>query len=165
MSAEFDIQINAKDLYRFNMRQAYTSSQGPISIVIAILTFVMAGVTFSKGSIGYGILYVGIGILFLAYIPVTLLTRSKSTMKKNAVLSGVLHYHVSDEGIAVSQGEEQGLLEWNMIYKLITTNRYVLIYSNRVSAYIIPREQVAEQYEAFSEIAHKNLESYRIRMQ
>ena len=164
MSTEFDIQINANDLYRFNMRQAYTSSQGPFSIIIAILVFVMSGVTFYKGSIGYGILYVGIGILFLCYIPVTLLTRSKNTMKKNKVLSGVLHYHISDKGIEVSQGEEQGLLEWNMIYKLITTKQYVLIYSNRVSAYILPKDQIADRFEAFSEIAHKNLESYRIRM-
>lgn len=164
MNTEFDIQIQAMDLYRFNMRQAYTSTQGPISIIIAILVFVISGVTFSKGSIGYGILYVGIGLLFLVYIPITLYTRSKSTMKKNKVLSGVLHYHVSDDGILVSQGEEQGLLEWKMIYKLIATKRYVLIYSNRVSAYIIPREQLGDKYAAFSEIAHKNLESYRIRM-
>lgn len=164
MNTEFDIQIQAKDLYRFNMRQAYTSIQGPISIIIAILAFVISGVTFSNGSIGYGVLYVGIGLLFLVYIPITLYTRSKATMKKNKVLSGVLHYHVSDEGILVSQGEEQGLLEWKMIYKLIATKQYVLIYSNRVSAYIIPKEQLGDKYAAFSEIAHKNLESYRIRM-
>jgi hypothetical protein len=40
----------------------------------------------------------------------------------------------------------------------------VLIYSNRVNAYIIPREQLGNQYEDLKAIAKEQLESYRFRM-
>jgi hypothetical protein len=161
MNVEFDVQLTAKDLYRFNMRQSYTTSQGPISIVIALIVFFMAGVTINKGAYGYGLLYIGIGILFLIYIPITLYLRSKQTIKNNQVLAGVLHYMVSEKGIEVTQDGEHGLLEWKMIYKMIATKRQVLIYSNRVNAYIIPKEQLGENYDMLVKLAKQQLESYR----
>lgn len=164
MKVSFDIQLKPEDLFRFNIYQTYTTSQGPISIILAILVFVMAGVSFSNQSAGYGALYLGAGVLFLLYIPLTLWTRAKQTLKKNKVLAGILHYSVSDEGIKVSQGDDSGLLSWKEIYKVVSTKNQVLIYSNRVNAYIIPREQLGERYEELREIAKKQLEKYRFRM-
>ena len=50
MELELDIQLKEKDLYRFNLFQTYTSSQGIVSIVIAILGVVMAAISFQNGS-------------------------------------------------------------------------------------------------------------------
>ena len=47
---------------------------------------------------------------------------------------------------------------------MVSTKKQVLIYSNRVNAYIIPRDQLGENYEAVKEIAQQKLEKYRIRM-
>ena len=44
----FDVQLQPKDLFRFNIHQTDTTMQGPGSIVLAILVFVMSGVTVSK---------------------------------------------------------------------------------------------------------------------
>ena len=38
------------------------------------------------------------------------------------------------------------------------------MYSNRINAYVIPRTQIADQYDAFIEIASKKLEAYRIKL-
>lgn len=160
----FDVQLQPKDLFRFNIHQTYTTMQGPVSVVLAILVFVMSGVTFSKGEMGYGALYLGIGILFLVYIPFTLWTRAHQVLKKNAVLSGVLHYEISEKGIEVSQDGDSGVLEWKQIYKMISTGKQVLVYSNRVNAYIIPREQLGSQYDALKALAETQLEKYRVRM-
>lgn len=46
MNTAFDIKLEAKDLFRFNMYQTYTGLQGWISIILGILAFVMAGTTF-----------------------------------------------------------------------------------------------------------------------
>lgn len=164
MEVSFDIKLQPKDLFRFNMYQTYTTSQGPTSIILAIVVIVMSVVSFRGGEIGYGVLYVAAAILFVVYIPASLWSRAKATLKKNAVLSGNLHYQVSEKGIEVFQGEDSGLLPWDSIYKMVSNKKQILIYSNRINAYIIPREQLQDKYDALKEIARKQLPNYRFRM-
>ena len=57
MNTEFDMQITAKDLYKFNMRQVYTGMNGVVGIVVPIICFIMAGVEFSKELYAYFTLY------------------------------------------------------------------------------------------------------------
>lgn len=163
MKIEFDVQINHKDLFGFNIRQTYLGSQGIISILIGILCMVMAGTQFNEGNIGYGILYIAIGILIVAYIPGALWLRAKKTMKVNEVLAGVLHYSFDEKGITVTQGEEAGVLPWENVYKMIAAKKHILIYSNRVNAYIIPKDQITQMDELI-QLAKAQLESYRVKL-
>ena len=45
-----------------------------------------------------------------------------------------------------------------------TAGELLLIYTNRINAYILPLEQVGEKYDALSKLAHAKLEKYRIKM-
>lgn len=165
MKAEFDVQLTAKDLFRFNMRQAYTTMQGPISIIIGILFFVSAGVCAYNAEYLYLVIYILAGFLFLLYIPITLKMRAKKTIQKNTVLSGVLHYAISEESIVASTADDQGELPWDNIFKMISNKKYLLIFSNRVNAYIIPRNQLGEEnYETVKQIAGKKLQKFRVKM-
>lgn len=163
-AAVFDVKLQPKDLYRFNMYQTYTGLQGWISIILGILGFVMAGITFGEAEIPYTVMYIVVGLLFLFYVPVSLWFRAKSTLKTNAVLAGELHYEVSEEQIRVTQGQESGELPWDAIYKIVSNKSQILIYSTRINAYVIPREQIGEQYEVFCAIAKKKLDSYRLKL-
>ena len=51
-----------------------------------------------------------------------------------------------------------------MIYKMVSNRWQVLIYSNRINAYVLPREQLSGQYPALCELAEKKLEKYRRRL-
>lgn len=103
-------------------------------------------------------------ILFLLYIPVALWFRAKETLKTNKVLAGTLHYEITEKNIHVSQGKETGDMEWQAIYKIVANAKQILIYSNRKSAYIIPMEQMGDQYAAFRTLAEQKLEKYKLRM-
>ena len=164
MEVSFDIKLTPKDLFRFNMFQTYTTTQGPTSIILAIIVIVMSVISFRDGQVGYGLLYVAAAVLFVVYIPGSLWGRAKAALKKNEVLAGTLHYQISQKGIEVFQGEDSGLLPWDAIYKMVSNQKQVLIYSNRVNAYIIPREQLGDKYDALKEIARKQLPNYRLRM-
>lgn len=102
--------------------------------------------------------------MFLLYIPVALWFRAKETLKTNKVLAGTLHYEITEKNIHVSQGKETGDMEWEAVYKIVANAKQILIYSNRKSAYIIPMEQIGDQYVAFREIAEQKLEKYKLRM-
>lgn len=163
-NAVFDVKLQVKDIYRFNIYQIYRGLQGWISIILGILSFVMAGVTGGEGEYLYMILYIAVGFLFLLYIPGSLWLRAKASLKTNAVLAGTLHYEISDACIRVTQGEEAGELPWDAVFKVVSTKNQILIYSTRINAYIIPREQMGDQYDAFAELAGKKLEPYRVKL-
>jgi hypothetical protein len=164
MKVSFDVKLQPVDLYRFNIYQTYRGVQGWISIILGILCFVMAKTTWGEAELPYTIMYVVVGLLFWFYIPVSLWLRAKATIRTNAVLSGTLHYEVSESGFHVTQGDEEGELPWDAIYKAISNKHQILIYTTRINAYIIPREQIGDQYDAFVELAGKMLKSYRVRL-
>lgn len=164
MKAEFDVKLSAEDLFGFNMYQTYTSVHGIVSILMTAVFWLSAIFTFQKGSIAYGFLYIAAGVLFLVYMPFTLWVRSKKTIETNEVLSGSLHYEVTEEAIKVTQGEETGELPWNLVYKVVADKKRILIYSNRINAYVIPREQIGDQYENFVKAASQSLDKYRLKL-
>lgn len=164
MPVEFDIKITDKDMYRFNMYHAYTGFQGIFATVIGIAVLVVAAVTFGKVEITYSLLYFLFGLIFLVYVPMSLKLRSKRQILVSPVLKESLHYKVDQQGIHVSVGEETAHLEWEMVYKIVSTKSNLLIYSSRVNAYVIPRNQISGQYGAIRELAVQKLEPYRVRM-
>lgn len=163
MTVAFDIKPQAKDLYRFNMRKTYTGLYGWVSIILAVLAFVMAAVTVGQTEVLYTLLYLFCGVLFLFYLPFALWKSANRIIKSNEILSGTVHYELSEEGIFLTQGEESGKLEWNEVYKLVSDAKQVLIFVNRQNAYIIPREQLGDSYQPLKELATQQLESFRVK--
>lgn len=164
MPIEFDIKLASKDMYRFNMYQVYSGFHGWFSILFSIVLFVVAGRTYGEVETSYTVMYVLFGIIFLFYMPVTLWIRSKHSLAASEVLRNTLHYIIEENGFTVSQGEESATLSWEQIYKMVATKNNVLVYSNRTNAYVIPREQLGEKYQALADLANKKLPKYRVKM-
>ncbi|MCC8168443.1 MAG: YcxB family protein [Clostridiales bacterium] len=164
MNIEFDVQLSDKDLFRFNMRQAYTGLQGWISVVFAVVVFALSIEGFRQGAYGSAAMYIVIGIFVLLYVPLELRRRAKRTFKKDEVISGKLHYSFSDKCILVRQGEESAELPWDSVYKVVSDKHQLLVYSSRINAYVIPRDQIAEQYDAIRELAVKVMPSHRVKL-
>ena len=147
------------------MQQAYKGMQGFLSIFLPALAFVYAANSFGKVDIIYTLLYAGLGLLFLGYVPFSLWKRANKVVKDaNNALSKTLHYEFSEELIRVSVEMEQVEFKWENIFMMKKSGNLVLIYTNRINAYILPMEQVGEKYSQLSELAHKKLEKYRIKM-
>lgn len=164
MKIEFDITLTDKDMYRFSMYHAYTGSQGIISILLSVLSFIVAAATYGSVEMSYTILYAVFGLLFLFYMPLNLYLRSKRQFLMSEELRKALHYVVDDTGVHTSQNGAAADLPWEQIYKIVSTKSNVLVYSNRINAYIIPRTQIAEQYETLKDIAGTHLPDYRFKM-
>lgn len=164
MKAEFDITLSDKDMYRFSMYHTYRGSQGAVSVILAILSFIAAVKTYGSVTGTYTILYVVFGCLFLFYMPCSLYLKSKRQFLMSEVLRDSLHYVVDDTGVHTSQNGETADLHWEQVYKIVSTKRQVLLYSNRVNAYIIPREQLGKNYEILCQIAGEHLKKFRFKM-
>ncbi|MCI9447784.1 MAG: YcxB family protein [Lachnospiraceae bacterium] len=164
MSAEFEVTITDKDMFRFNLYHAYHGFQGIIATLVGIWVLAMAGLTFGQVGMGYTVLYIFLGILFLVYVPGNLYLRSKKQVASSDVLRNALHYKIDDTGVHVSQGGQTADLEWKQIYKMVSTKNQLLIYSSRLNAYIIPKEAIGEQYQSVLGLAISHLEGFRLKM-
>ena len=165
MKLVLDIKLDAKDLFRFNMQQAYRGMQGILSIILPILVFAYAVTSFGEVSIGSTLVYVGLGVVFLVYVPISLWLRVNKIVKdENNALSKELHYEFEEEVIRVSVGEESVEFQWENIFQMKTSGPLLLVYTNRINAYVLPLTQVGDKYEELSKLAHAKLEKYRIKM-
>lgn len=165
MKIELDVKISAKDLYLFNIRQAYKGMQGFLSILLPILVFAYAVASVGSASTGTILIYVALGIVFLVYVPISLWLRVNKIMKdSNNALTKTLHYTFEEEAIRVAVEEESVDFQWENIYQMKTAGKHLLLYTNRINAYILPLEQVGDKYEELSKLAHAKLEKHRISM-
>ena len=64
----------------------------------------------------------------------------------------------------IKQGQESGELLWEQVYRLVSNDKRILVFTGRMNAYIIPREQIGDKYEPFIELAQKKLEHYRLKI-
>ena len=119
MKLEFDVKVTEKDLYSFNIEQAYKGSQGVISLLFAVLLAAAAVLSAQKGNTEYVVLYIIVGILVLLYVPFSLKGRVKMIMKTNEVFSKPLHFAVDEKHINVSQGDEMAQLPWENRLKTV----------------------------------------------
>lgn len=165
MKVVLDIKLEEKHLFEFNMKQAYKGMQGILSIMLPFLAFGYAVTTFGKVDIIYTIVYAVLGIVFLFYVPVSLKMRVKKVINDpNNALSKTLHYEFEEDVIRVSVEEESVEFQWKNIYQMKRTGDLVLVFTNRINAYILPVDQLGESYAKLSELAHAKLEKYRIKM-
>lgn len=165
MSITFDIKITAKDLFNFNIRQAYKGMQGVLSILLPVLAFAYAVTSIGQVDMIYTLLYFALGVLFLLYVPLSLWKRANKVVNDpNNALSKTLHYEFKEEVIRVSVEEDSVEFKWENIFMMKTSGNLLLVYTNRINAYILPMEQVGEAYSQLSELAHAKLEKYRIKM-
>ncbi len=161
---EFDVQLNADDMYRFNMYHAYHGTTGWMSILIGIMAYVVAITSYGRVTGTMTALYVVFGTLLLFYMPVNLKFASKHRVATQKEFQQPLHYALLEEHIAVSLGEEKSELPWKQVRKVVGTKHNLLIYTNRINAYVIPWREVEGKEDAVKEIISKHVDQKMIRM-
>ncbi len=167
MNLKFDVKMTTKDLYKYNLRNAYSGMQGILSIICAALVVFVFIWKFDSLSLVYKVLFIALAIAFLLYIPIALYLRSKQVIAKSDVFREPLTFIFSDEEIniqsPVATEEDETLLPWADIYKVVKTKSLILIYTNRVSAYIIPLEQITDKEKEIIDALKSKVEGFKLR--
>lgn len=164
MHTEFDIKISDRDLFLFQMYNAYHGTQGWAALILAGVAVAMYCTKFGQVPIGYSILYLVFAVVFALYIPVSLFLQAKAQFKRTKAFQYAMHYALTDEGIDITAGDEKGQLPWNMVYKVVCTKDYLYIFGSRVNAYIIPLEQITNQRSEIKTVLADKIESFRLKI-
>ena len=167
MKVEFDIKLQEKDLFRFNMYHSYHKVSIWIFTLLGVAIFALSFTTINEIEATYTMLYWLCGLIFIFYTPLNLKTTVKFSMKDGSPLSKTLHYEFLADGVVVNcadDGKKQTqVAPWTQIYRVVETKHQVLIYTSRVNASVLPKEQI-EQLDLLKEIFKEHLPSYRLKI-
>lgn len=155
MSAEFDVKMTTGKMYDYMMRHTFTSFSGIVGELLGILLIV--------GFFAYGQwLYLILGVITVLYQPVALYYRAGRQVRSNEAFKEPLHYTVDDNGISVKSGDNTESLEWNRIYKAVSTSRSVIVYTNRINACIFPKEDMGDKKDAVIRIISTHMDPKQV---
>lgn len=157
MKVEFDVKITAADLYDYMLSHTYSGFSGLFGSIVGALFVVM------YFSVGY-FLYLIAGVVILLYIPCSLFMRAHKQVALNEAFKKPLHYVLTDDGVTVSQGENEMFQEWDVVYKAKSTNRSLLIYTSKVNAWIFPKRELGKDKEAVIQLISAHVAPNKVKI-
>ncbi len=157
MRVEFDVKITAADLFDYMLSHTYSGFSGLFGSIVGALFIIM------YFSVGY-FLYLIAGAVILLYIPCSLFLRAHKQVALNEAFKKPLHYVLTDEGVTVSQGEDEMFQEWDVVYKAKSTNRSLLIYTSKVNAWIFPKRDLGKDKEAVIQLISAHVAPNKVKI-
>lgn len=137
MEVKFEVKISCSHLFDYLVHFTYLSLQGLIGVLAGAFFMVQYFLSFK-------LMYLAVGLIILGYLPVSLFLKAKQ-QSLNPVFKEPLHYRMTEEGVYVSQGEEEQMQKWEDMYKAGATIGSVLLYTAKRSAAIFPKRQLQKQ--------------------
>ncbi len=152
---ECDVKIGKADLYDYNLKYTYGKF---INILAEIVGFVAVVYGIYGGNYPLAV----IGAIVVVYLPVTLWIRSAQVAALSPAFKNPLHYRLDDEGLTVSQGENEETISWNDCVKAVSTTRSVLVFTSRTGATIFPRNQLGDKMPLIIQCISQNMSSDKV---
>ncbi len=138
MRTEFDVKMTTGRMYEYMMRHTFTSFAGIMGECLGIVLII--------GSFAYRQwLWLVAGIILALYQPVALYYRAARQVRSNEVFKDPLHYTLDDEGITVKSGDVTDSIPWKGMYKAVSTNHLIILYTTRINAIIFPKDDLADR--------------------
>lgn len=137
MEIEFDVKMESGILYDYMLHHTYSSFTGIMGTAVGALLLIAF---FSDRQV----LFLLAGVVVLVYQPWSLFLRSKQQMLNSPAFKKPLHYKLTEEGIEVSQDEAVENQKWENMYKAVSTNRSIVVYTSRINACIFPKKDLGE---------------------
>lgn len=151
------VKIEAGDLYDYMLRHSYNSpagilgsAVGAVMVVFSLMSQYWAGLV--------------LGAVILLFLPWTLFVRSRKQILGNPVFQESLQYTLDDEGLKISQGEEEAGMAWEDMYKAVSTGRSIILYTSRVNATIFPKRQLGDQKAAVIEMISTHMPPAKVKI-
>lgn len=154
---KFSVKVTVKDMFAFLMHHSY---RGGSLIADAIVTFGAIGLLlagFGKGDPVKTVALIFVAMLFTVIHPLQLYSKARKQVKNNEVFKSPLDYVLTEEGIALSQGEQSQSITWGDVYQVREYKSQILVYTGRVYAFIWPKRALSECENEVRELFKKHL--------
>ena len=154
MEMEFDVKVTAGALYDYLLYHTYTSFSGMLGTLAGVF-LIMAFVSTKY------VIYLIAGVALIAYLTGALFLRE---MQNTPAFRQPLHYRMTDEGVCVSQGENEEQQSWDSCVKAVSTGRSIILYTSRSTASIFPKKDLGDQKEALVRMISTHMSPKKVKI-
>lgn len=141
------VKLGVWDLYHFLLQYNYKSFGGIFGVIISLLSLGYVVATYEKHDVTINIIFLLIGLLWTVIQPLLLLQKAAQQATKNEAYKAALEYEFDNKGLKIRQGKEKAEVLWENIVKVKEDRKQILLFTSRVHACILPKEQFVEELE------------------
>jgi len=153
---EIEVKLTAKDLWKFSMYHSYRGLQGLFNIIFSVAAVFLLITTWSSNSVSYRVLLIVCALLFTVWQPGILYLKALK-QAKNPAIQNAMTLTFDENGIMVSQGEESLEIKWENIGKVDRMKDMMIVYMDRVHAYLLPDSVTGEKKTAIRGLIKEKL--------
>ena len=164
MKIAFRVKMKPKYMYNFLMSHIYKSFMGLFSLLIGVAAIGMAVYSYKNGSSAYIPCYVVVAFLALIYPPVMLRMRAKQQVLLSPVFKKPSDYEVDTNGVRVIQDETEAFARWEELYIVRSTKMSLIVYMDKKSAMIWPKECIGDQYKNLTGLIRSNMSASKVKI-
>jgi len=151
-----EVKLTAKDLWKFSMYHSYRGMQGIFNVIFSVAAVFLLASTWSSNSFPYRILLVICALMFTIWQPGILYLKAARQAKTPMILTPMI-LTFGQEGILVSQGKESLEILWDNIGRADRFGDMMIVYMDRVHAYLLPDSATGEKKAALCELLIEKL--------
>ena len=157
MEMEFDVKVTVGVLYDYLLFHTYTSLSGMLGTLVGVF-LIMAFVSTKY------VIYLIAGVALIAYLPGALFLRAMQQVQNTPAFKHALHYRMTDEGVSVSQGENEDQQSWDSCVKAVSTGRCIILYTTRTTASIFPKKDLGDKKEALIQMISTHMPPKKVKI-
>ncbi len=158
----FYIQLNAGDLWLFSMYYSNRGYMGLFNVIFTVAAIILIFLRWDSFTFFYRWLLAFCATLFPVWQPLLLFTKAR----RQAVTGSVKdpeYITVSNDGIKVEQTGESVELNWDDVAKIQSLFGLIMIYTDRIHAFLLPGRYVGDAREPLYDIFRNNLPKSKLK--
>lgn len=157
MEMQFEVKITSGVLYDFLMYHNYSK-------IANLIVNIVGAIILLGGIVNGHIPFLICGAIILLYMPVSLALKAKQQQLASPAFKKPLQYRLTEEGICVSQDGQEEMQKWEDMYKAVSTQKSIIVYTTRVNACIFPRRDLGTDIPKLIEIISVNMDPKKVKI-
>lgn len=155
----FKVQLTAKDLWRFSLYHANKGMMGVFNGIFTAASVFLLVTRWTTLESNYRVMLIICALMFTVWQPATLYYKAMKQSKRPEVKEP-MELVFAEDGAEVFQDGKNMNVPWDQIAKVVKTRSMVVVYLDRVHAYLITNEQMGDQKEAFLAMVREHVPAH-----
>ena len=164
MSTKIEVQITAKDMFRFQMYHNYSRFSGIFGLLIGLGLMALGIIDIKTGNASESFIWFVCSFVILVFPIQTMRSKAKRQIRNVEMFQHPVEYEFTQIGFTARQGEVEVTNEWDAIEKVVGTKRYLYFYMSRVRAIIFPKESMGDAYETILLMVREHMPAEKVKV-
>ena len=157
---KFEVRLTAKELWQFSMYHANAGATGLFNLIFTAAALFLLIFRWQTMTVAYRLLMFGCVLIFTVLQPLLLYGKVRRQAKTPA-MAEPMHLTFGDEGLQVEQNGQEAKFTWEQMGRMDKKTTMVVLYMDRVHAYLLPAKVLGEQEAEFLELVRAHLPGER----